>query len=185
MSIFYIENENGTYLSENKKRKFIRLQGKEALKYLKSLEGRGKRFIQTETKETCGEKVYVEIPKEYISLYRKEERRKQYTADCEKDSQIKTISLYQPLKDNEDISLEDVVVDSLKSLEDEALHEIELEVLRRALKSLTDEELHIIHSLYLADKPISERDLSRLTGIPQKTINNRKKSILKKLKKYF
>lgn len=185
MSIFYIEDKNGTYLSEDRQRKFIRLQGKEAYEYLKSADGKGKRFLQTETEETGGEKVYVEIPKEYISIYRKEERHDQYTANCEKNSQIKTLSLYQPLTDNEDLFLEDIIADSLKSIEDEALHEIELEILRRALKTLSDDELKIIHALYLSDNPIAESRLSKELHIPRTTLIYRKKQIFEKLKKFF
>ena len=36
MSIYYIENENGTYLSEDGKRKFIKLEGEKAYEYLSS-----------------------------------------------------------------------------------------------------------------------------------------------------
>lgn len=33
MPVYYIENENGTYLSEDGKRKFIKLEGKEAISF--------------------------------------------------------------------------------------------------------------------------------------------------------
>lgn len=63
------------------------------------------------------------------------------------------------------------------------LHEIELEMLRRALKTLSDDELVIIHDLYLADETLTERALGGKLGLSQKAINLRKQSILKKLKK--
>ena len=52
-----------------------------------------------------------------------------------------------------------------------------------ALAELADDEQSLINALFYQDK--SERDISKETGVPQKTINNRKQSILKKLKKLF
>lgn len=45
MSIYYIEDKNGDYFSADKKRRFIRLTGKQAFIYLK--QHRGKRFYKT------------------------------------------------------------------------------------------------------------------------------------------
>lgn len=58
-----------------------------------------------------------------------------------------------------------------------------LEMLLTALAELTADERGLIDALFY--KEMSERDLSSETGVPQKTINNRKKAILKKLKKFF
>ena len=55
MSIYYIENENGTFLSPDGKRRFIRLRGKAACRYLSSPEGKQKRFFKTTTEESGGE----------------------------------------------------------------------------------------------------------------------------------
>ena len=71
------------------------------------------------------------------------------------------------------------------SVEDAVIREIDLEILRRALKSLTDDELKIVRSLYLSDNPMSERQLSKELGVSQKTVNNWKRRVLDKLKKYF
>lgn len=53
------------------------------------------------------------------------------------------------------------------------------ENLRAALHSLPPDEMALIDALYFREK--SEREWSEETGIPQKTINNRKRSILAKL----
>ena len=54
-----------------------------------------------------------------------------------------------------------------------------LEILMSALDELTADERYIIDEIYFNDK--TERQLSGEKNIPQKTINNRKNSILKKL----
>ncbi len=63
MSIYYFENENGSFLSENGKRRFIRLSGNAAYEYMIKNRSKDLYFIQTVTEETDGEKVFVEVPK--------------------------------------------------------------------------------------------------------------------------
>lgn len=58
-----------------------------------------------------------------------------------------------------------------------------LDELYAALAELTDDERLLIDALYYEEK--SERELSKEIGVPQKTINNRKIAILKKLRKLF
>ena len=54
MSIFFIEDKNGNYFSADGKRRFIRLKGKAAYDYLKSPNGRGKRFYRLSAEEEKG-----------------------------------------------------------------------------------------------------------------------------------
>lgn len=89
------------------------------------------------------------------------------------------------MKDQEDLTIEDVVSDSLKSVEDDALHEIELEIMRRALKALTDEELRIIHALFLSKRKLTEEKLAKEMGVSHQAISKRKARILKKLQNFF
>lgn len=183
MSIFYFLDENGAYCSESGNRRFNRMNGKDAYFFMKSHPAKKRYFIRTVTDDKGGEYVYIEIPEEYIKICRKDMRRKQYIADCQRLSGITEVSLSTPIENGENHVIEDMVTYSDDvSVENAALHEIELELLRRALKTLTDDELKIIHTLYLADDPISERRLCMELGIPQKTLNNQKLAILKKLK---
>lgn len=56
-----------------------------------------------------------------------------------------------------------------------------LDSLLAALDRLNDTERSLIDALFYQNK--TERELSRETGMPQKTINNRKWAIINKLKK--
>lgn len=58
-----------------------------------------------------------------------------------------------------------------------------LDILLTALSELSKDERNLIEQIYLNEK--TEREYSNESGLPQKTINNRKKAILKKLKKFF
>ena len=59
------------------------------------------------------------------------------------------------------------------------------ETLKAALASLTADEYRLIAYLYLSDKRGTERGYAALCGVPQKTLNDRKSRILRKLRKYF
>ena len=52
MSIYYFENENGTFFSEDGKRRFIRLSGKEAYDYMRENKSGDSYFVQTVTDDT-------------------------------------------------------------------------------------------------------------------------------------
>ena len=191
MKIFYIEDENGKYYSSDGKRRFTKMTGLEAREYLiaERKAGRNRKFLLTETEERdideLFDEIYVEIPTGSVSRFRKAERRKQYVKDCKAASGIEILSYNAMIQDDEELTIEDTVSDSLKSIEEDALHEIELEILRRALKTLTDDELRIIHALFLSKKKLTEETLAKKMGVSQQAISKRKTSILKKLKKYF
>ena len=186
MSIYFFENENGTFFSEDGKRRFIRLSGKEAYAYIREHKTEDVYFVQTVTDETeKGEKVFVEVPKSSVSVYRSGTYHAQYLSKMRKKKRYRLVSLYHPTEDGDGTAVVDKYGDDGHSVEDAVIREIDLEILRRALKSLTDDELKIVRSLYLSDNPMSERQLSKELGVSQKTVNNWKRRVLDKLKKYF
>ena len=187
MAIYYIEHENGALLSSNGVRRFMRLSGKEAYAYLSTAEGRTKRFVRTSSGEDGGEEEFVEIPASCVSQHRKEERRVQYVSDCIENSGFVTISLYamEVGEDSNLLSGEELIADGSRSVEEQATHENDLEILRDALKSLTAEERSIIEALYLNERRISEKELSSLLGVSQQMVSKRKQKILEKLKNFF
>ena len=94
MAIYYIENEKGTFPSEDGKRKFMRLCGREAYDYLRSAEGKKKRFMKTSAHEDGGEDEYVEVLLAYMRKHRQDERRVQYVSDCIEKSSMVAVSFY-------------------------------------------------------------------------------------------
>lgn len=187
MAIYYIEHENGSFLSSNGVRRFIRLSGKEAYAYLKTEEGRSKRFVRTSSCEDGGEEEFVEIPTSHVSQHRKGERRVQYVSDCIENSGFVTISLYA-MEDDEGSDLssgEDLISNPSSDVEAQVLHEISLEILRSALKALTDEERKLVHALYLSERRCSERKLAEIMGISQVAVHKRKNAVLEKLRNFF
>lgn len=184
MPVYYIENENGTYLSEDGKRKFIKLEGKEAYVFLKKPECKGKRFFRTSTEEKNGEFVYVEIPPDKVKSVRKLQRRAQYVMECIKKSGIKTVSIYEYLP-SEELTREEILSDIDVNIEDDTIKNLNIKTLHRALTTLTDEEFAIINLLYLSKEPLSEEKIGEMLGISQQGVSKRKQSILKKLKNFL
>ena len=75
-------------------------------------------------------------------------------------------------------------IPSSQALVDEIFEDkLLLDMLSKALSELTDDERFLINELFYQEK--SERTVARETGLPQKTINNRKRAIINKLKKFF
>ena len=186
LSIYYFENENGTFFSEDGKRRFIRLSGKEAYDYMRENKSGDSYFVQTVTDDTeDGEKVFVEVPKSSVSVYRGGTYHAQYLSKMRKKKRYRLVSLYHPTEDGDGTAVVDKYSDDGHTVEDAVIREINLEILRRALKSLTDDELKIVRSLYLDENPMSERQLSRIMDIPVTTLDYRKKQVLKKLKNFF
>lgn len=114
-------------------------------------------------------------PEQYQDFY-KDRRRQKY--------------LQERSKENRDISLDMLTmeqfngVDILASdmdIEEQVTQKIMLDKLHSSLVLLTEEEQEWIQALFFEGK--TEREWSAQTGIPQKTINDRKRRILSKLKK--
>ena len=114
-------------------------------------------------------------PEQYSNFY-KERRRQKY--------------LYERSKENRDISIDmltteqfngaDILVSDGMDIEEQVAYKLLMDKLHNCLSLLTDEEQELIYALFFGEK--TEREWSAETGIPQKTINNRKRRILLKLK---
>jgi len=83
--------------------------------------------------------------------------------------------------DAEVCSLHELLADVDVCVEQTAVDALMLEQLHDALSCLPDNDLALIQVLYFEGK--SERRLAEETDIPRKTINNRRRRILGKLKK--
>lgn len=78
---------------------------------------------------------------------------------------------------------EDILVDTAADTAGQAEKRILLDKLKKALANLSDSERQLIDALFI--RGLSEREWSAQTGIPQKTINDRKNRLLNRLQKFF
>ncbi len=183
MSIFYVENENGTYLSQDGKRRFERLTGKKAYEYLKSK--RGQRFFKTYSEEENGVPIYVQSPSDNLNIGRTLERHEQYVRDCKEASGIEMVTFDLIYRNGEELAGEEIFCDENANVEELGISNIDIETLHKALVSLSKEEFELINMLYLTKEPLTQRQVGELLGISQTAVFKRKEVILKKLKNFF
>jgi len=89
------------------------------------------------------------------------------------------VSLEKLLEDNWDFP------SSTPSPEQKVITEIEKSDLHRCIRSLPAEEKEVIYALFFSNygEGMTEREFACISGIPRKTINDRKRRALEKLKK--
>lgn len=69
----------------------------------------------------------------------------------------------------------------MNTFENSTLTKIQLNELHRAINKLSESKKLLIQAVFF--EGVSEREYAAQTGLAQKTVNNRKRSILRKLKK--
>ncbi len=80
-------------------------------------------------------------------------------------------------------SAEEKIVDENTNIEMEVIDKILYSAVLEAMSSLSEEEIWLIQELFFYGQ--NERELSRKTGIPRKTISYRKEKALSKIRKFI
>lgn len=120
----------------------------------------------------------IEVKKEVYLLHHQTKRRALY---LEERDLINGVVYYNDM-DTEETTGEDAIPDKTSPSVDEAVvQKIMIEKLNESLVLLNQAERDLIKALFYDG--FSEREWAATTGIPQKTINDRKQRILNKLKK--
>lgn len=194
MKIYYFAWQNGKKADESSRQEWTELSAKEYKEIYesnKTYDISKRRFFERVAGVDCGNDVYYfECDYEQYKKYRAEKEKKarkekQLKEDEVRYGVIQLLSLDAEYEDasGEDFTLHDIVADDNSLFEDRLVTDVSLE---SALKHLTEDERKIVDTLYLKNNDNrSERDFAEKMSVPQKTLNNRKLKILKKLKKYL
>ena len=180
---FYFIDPEGDFYSEDGTTRYRRETGKVGAitaRYMR--ETMDVRFIESKIGDVL---CLVEVGQAFLNDYRKYERHEQYIRDSKNESDLIFLSLDHVREEDGEELLYHEVIACDNDLEEKILVREKLAVLDKSLSTLNKEEMEIIRDLYLTDEPMTEREYARYKGIPQKTMNNRKIAILKKLKKFF
>ena len=182
---FYIKDENGIYLSTDGMTKYTCLEGKALYDFLKSEEGKSRSF-HVDIDEN-GDTIGIEAEPKMITACSEQRERDRYRAKVKAKLNITIVSANTTVSipGEDDIELIETIVDEETDVEAEAMHNLDLETLRKALHTLTREEYRIIYHLYLAKVPMSEQEIAERLGISQQAISKRKKAIFAKLRNFF
>ena len=132
----------------------------------------GRRFISLHG-------MLMEVSEDAYKAFYKDKRRQKYLNERSDDNGDFSYDMLTTDEFNGEDILEDTVADTARQAETRIL----LDKLKKALADLSDSERQMIDALFAHG--LSEREWSAQSGIPQKTINNRKKSLLLKLRKNF
>ena len=122
---------------------------------------------------------YYETTKEVYEVYYQMDRRERY---LEERDLKKGIINFGDI-DNDDYSAEEIISDKDRDIEEEVINKILIKTVLEAMSLLSEEEKWLIQELFFCGK--SERELTRNTGIPRKTINYRKEKALSKIRKFI
>lgn len=180
-TIYYIFDEKGKIFSEDKTRRFTALEGIGLHNYMKTEESRKACFLKTEDEK--GNIIAVQMPDDMVEEYEKERWHSKYLREFEKQFQL--ISMETSTGEDESDTLESFIADEDEDVFVSVCKQMELENLRRALKILNTKELLVITTMFLGRHELSEREVSAITGLPQKTVNNRKKAAFKKISAFL
>ena len=117
----------------------------------------------------------VEVSEAVYRAYHKEREAERY-----QDKLIRQNELSLERFREDGVNIDYLIVRVQPDILDRLIHQEQLEALWIALQSLPEDERSLIDELFFNDK--SERELSAMISVPQKTINDRKKRILLKLR---
>ena len=180
----YVRDVNGNILSHDNKLRFKVLTGTQIYQYFESEESKNKFFYKT--KDIEGNPVIIECTEEEYLHSEKERKHFSYLRRCEEESGLEKVTF------NFFIRLGDETEEFLETIEDETSNTEEIfdkqemyRNLNEAIKSLSEEEYDLICALFLLKRPMTERQYSEKTGIPQPTVNYKKKKILEKIKNFL
>ena len=120
----------------------------------------------------------IAVSKEVYKAYYKHKEREKY---LDRLAEEKNISLEACIQKG--IQVEYVITGLQESIEDKLIKAEMIAKMMECLNLLDKNERMLINKLIFNGK--SERQLSTETGIPQRTINDRKRKILLKLKKFL
>lgn len=118
----------------------------------------------------------VEVSEAVYRAYHKEREAERYQNKLIRQSEL-SLERFQ----DDGVNVDYLIVRVQPDIVDELIHQEQLEALWIALQSLPEDERFLIDELFFNGK--SERELSAIISVPQKTINDRKKRILLKLRK--
>ena len=192
MKVYYYEWKNGIKAKENASQQWNQIS-KSAYRAIceqnKTVELMKRRFFEKIQPTEQGDALYIiECDYERYKESRAEKERIAYRnkikeAESEQYGLLQTISLDTEYENSSDdtYTLSDMIADENSIFENKVIDSLDL---KKALSTLTKEERKLIEALFFDnDEAMSEREISASLHIPQKTFNNRKLKILKKLKK--
>lgn len=181
---YYIEDKNGAYFSEDGKKRWTKLTGRDLYEFFQT--ERGKKACFYEYVNEKGVLVGFEVcDAESASEIRVSKRHTQYVNDINAQYKYTVVPYdYIVTKDGESCG-DEVIPDEDNDFLEEIAHNADICKLQQALRSLSDDEYELINSLYLSENRMSVRAYAKCLKVSHTAIIKRKNEIFEKIRKYF
>lgn len=181
---YYIEDKNGAYFSEDGKKRWSKLTGKELYEFLQTERGKNAFFYEYVNEQ--GIRVGFEIRDEKIeSNCKASKRRTQYVNDINAKYNYIVVPYDYIATDDGESSGDEVIADEYSDFLEEVARKADVFKLHQALESLSDEEYELINALYLSEERMTVRAYAKTKGVSHTAIIKRKNEIFEKIRKYF
>ena len=151
---------------------WVRMTGREYYQFITDPRNQDCRFVD------LGD-VVLESPESIYREHKAELHHSDYLR--EQEAEYKTVSLYC-LDEETGYSGEDVIADDAEAVEEQAIRNVFKRQIREIMPLLTDEQQWLLQELYIKTPPATMRQLSKQSGIPVMTLQDRKAKILQALK---
>lgn len=149
-------------------------------KAISAAEYEHRRSLDQDFADKCFEKYNNELIEVPAEEHEAEEKRANHERHLRRRDRKHGLIAYESW-DTDTLLGADMIPDRDVFVEDDAIHEVMTDRLHEALTELTDAERELVEAIFFDE--LTEREYSAKSGIPQKTINDRKRRILLKLKK--
>ena len=178
MERIYLVKRNSR--SRTKDIDWITMNQKEFLDFLRTDLAKDRYFIHIEDDiaKECP-RIVCECTKEEYKKWLSEKWHKHYLLKTKKDIGY-TVESYNAFVSDDEFG-EEMLMDEY-DFTYELINKLAFE---QTVNNMSEDELFLLNKLVLSENTISERKLEAETKIPQKTINNRKRKLLKFLKGIF
>lgn len=181
---YYIEDENGSYLSEDGKKRWTKLTGRELYEFLQTERGKNTFFYEYVNEQ--GVRVGFEVTDEKVeSNCKTSKRRIQYVNDINAKHNYIVVSYDYIATEDGESSGDEVIADEYSDFLEDIAHKADILRLNQVLESLSDEEYELINALYLSEDRMTVRAYAKTKGVSHTAIIKRKKEIFEKIRKYF
>ena len=163
---------------------WIFMTGKDFYKFIKKPENKN-RYFMTLDDRVCNDAdiITMECTKERYLEWRVQKNHENYLDKYEREHEFVSMSSY--ISDAEAITYEEVLADENVDVEDEVVNLVKIHLLDSFFGGLSEDDRELLNQLYIENEGLTEREICRRLNIPQKTINNRKLAIRKKIKKFL
>lgn len=163
---------------------WIFMTGKDFYKFIRKPENK-KRYFMTLDDRICKDAdiITMECTKEKYQEWRAEKHHEEYLDKFEREHKFISINSYVP--DSESMTYEEVIADESVDIEDDLMRVAKNQLLKVFFHNLKSDELELIKRLYIENNGMNESEIAIEMGLPQKTLNNRKLNLRKKLKNFL